>query len=755
MATDPVNRSGNPYSAPRDGNRVPIMLGVSTADGVTALPLEVDPNTGQLQTSGSGGGGGSDVQYTDGNIAPAHPIGTIPVFNNAGTITAVSVANPLPVTAAVTITGVATSANQTNASQKTQLVDGSGNVITSTSNALNVSLTNASVAVTGTFFQATQPVSGTVTANAGTNLNTSLLALESGGNLATVATNTTNIPNVIGTAANAIPSKLIQVGGSDGTNARALKTNTTGQLDIRPLTSSDQVTFANSSLAVTQSTSPWIVAGGGTAGTAASGVVTVQGITSMTPVQVSQATAASLNATVVGTGTFATQATQAGTWNITNISGTVSLPTGAATSANQTNATQKTQIVDGSGNIIASTSNALNVAITSGGGSGGTSSSFGSSFPATGTAIGAKNGLNMVNLAADASSNLLVSLATALPAGSAAIGSITNTSFAVTQGTAANLNATVVGTGTFIVQATLAAETTKVIGVVRTADGTGNLLTSTADALDINIKSGSIANTTFGATQATAANLNATVVGTGTFVVQNNAAIPTGTNTIGSVKITDGTNTATVLATLNALKTDYSSVAGTATSVNNGTTDAGTQRVTISSDSTGQVKLAAGANAVGSISNTGFISTQTDTFATTTAFVITAASLANSTAGVGRQSTLITSNTARSAMINCKITTGTTPTANTLIYVYLIRGDGTINDDNAGASDAALTVINAPLLGTILVPATTSNTAYYGVFDTKPFGSLGKTFGVAIVNSTGAALNSTAGNHVIEYTTIT
>jgi hypothetical protein len=36
----------------------------------------------------------------------------------------------------------------------------------------------------------TQPVSGTVTANAGTNLNTSLLAVESGGKLATIATNT-------------------------------------------------------------------------------------------------------------------------------------------------------------------------------------------------------------------------------------------------------------------------------------------------------------------------------------------------------------------------------------------------------------------------------------------------------------------------------------------------------------------------------------------------------------------------------------
>jgi hypothetical protein len=38
---------------------------------------------------------------------------------------------------------------------------------------------------------------------------------------------------------------------------------------------------------------------------------------------------------VTNAGTFAVQATQAGTWNITNVSGTVSLPTGASTAANQ------------------------------------------------------------------------------------------------------------------------------------------------------------------------------------------------------------------------------------------------------------------------------------------------------------------------------------------------------------------------------------------------------------------------------------
>ncbi len=40
-------------------------------------------------------------------------------------------------------------------------------------------------------------------------------------------------------------------------------------------------------------------------------------------------------------------AAQSGTWNINNVSGTVSLPTGAATSANQTNGNQKVQLVDG------------------------------------------------------------------------------------------------------------------------------------------------------------------------------------------------------------------------------------------------------------------------------------------------------------------------------------------------------------------------------------------------------------------------
>lgn len=51
------------------------------------------------------------------------------------------------------------------------------------------------------------------------------------------------------------------------------------------------------------------------------------------------------------------------------------------------------------------------------------------------------------------------------------------------------------------VASTLTAETTKVIGVTRTADGAGNLLTSTGNAIDINFKTGLALNS--GATSAT------------------------------------------------------------------------------------------------------------------------------------------------------------------------------------------------------------------------------------------------------------
>lgn len=123
----------------------------------------------------------------------------------------------------------------------------------------------------------------------------------------------------------------------------------------------------------------------------------------------------------------------------------------------------------------------------------------------------------------------ILSVSSVLTAGSAIIGKV-------------GIDQTTPGTTNLV---SLTAETTKVIGVVRTSDGVGNLLTTNSTtytakfALDGNLL-GTLgtAFTTAGKVdikgadgdvfvrQATAASLNATVVGTGTFSVQTSAQVP-------------------------------------------------------------------------------------------------------------------------------------------------------------------------------------------------------------------------------------
>jgi len=57
-------------------------------------------------------------------------------------------------------------------------------------------------------------------------------------------------------------------------------------------------------------------------------------------------------------------AIQSGTWNVNNVSGTVSLPTGAASSANQINKSQFTQITDGTDDALITAAGELNVLAT-------------------------------------------------------------------------------------------------------------------------------------------------------------------------------------------------------------------------------------------------------------------------------------------------------------------------------------------------------------------------------------------------------
>ena len=145
-----------------------------------------------------------------------------------------------------------------------------------------------------------------------------------------------------------------------------------------------------------------------------------------------------------------------------------------------------------------------------------------------------------------------------------------------------------------------------------------------------------------------------------------------------------------------------------------------------------------------------------DNFAALGTMTITLASLATSAVGVGRQSTLLTNTSTpnTTAQIHAQITAGTS-TGTALVSLYLIRSDNVgIRDDSAGASDAAWTQLNAPLLGNIVVGAGT-NVQYQSVFDTTSLGHLGPQWGIGVVHNLGNPLNPTAGSHLITVTQIT
>lgn len=113
--------------------------------------------------------------------------------------------------------------------------------------------------------------------------------------------------------------------------------------------------------------------------------------------------------------------------------------------------------------------------------------------------------------------------------------------------------------------------TVPISGTVTVTDGAGSL--------NVIVDSGTIV-----VTQPTAANLNATVVGTGTFVTQS--SITAGSAQIGHLEANQSTNEA--------------QINGVTPLMGNGVSGTGAQRVTLASDSTGQVALAAGTAAIGS-----------------------------------------------------------------------------------------------------------------------------------------------------------
>jgi len=131
-------------------------------------------------------------------------------------------------------------------------------------------------------------------------------------------------------------------------------------------------------------------------------------------------------------------------------------------------------------------------------------------------------------------------------------------------------------------------------------------------------------------------------------------------------------------------------------------------------------------------------------------FTITLAALAS---GSARQSTIVgNANNRGAAVIYLKLESGNAPAAGTIYEVYLIRDDGVTNirTDNAGAADAAITINNAQILGTIVV-TNNANAFFSADFDTAPLGPLGPKWGIAVKNSTDQPMNAVEAGHLKEY----
>lgn len=127
-------------------------------------------------------------------------------------------------------------------------------------------------------------VNASVTTWAGTALGAMANYGTSPGAVAVPGTNAF-ITNTVTVSATNLSTNLAQVNGVTVLTG----TGATGTGSQRMTVAQDVNTIAGSAV--------------GSAGTASAQVISIQGIASMTPVQVSQATAASLNATIVGTGT--------------------------------------------------------------------------------------------------------------------------------------------------------------------------------------------------------------------------------------------------------------------------------------------------------------------------------------------------------------------------------------------------------------------------------------------------------------------
>lgn len=640
------------------GSSLPIS-GASTAVGVAI----VDSSGNQISSFGGG------TQYTTGS-AQATPTGTVAlgwdgtdvkalpldgsgyleVNVKAGSGSGLSVTDEAAFTAGtsafVPAGGTYNSSNATLTSGQqgtvnltadrafhTNLRNSTGTEIGTASTPVQVSLANTATnstavkvdgsgvtqPVSGTFYQATQPVSGTVTANAGTNLNTSLLALETGGNLAAIKTDTDKIPSqgqalaaasmpVVLPAAQittltppaAITNYALETGGNlatlvgdmtngtqtskltDGTNTANVVAGDSGYNGVTTASATKTMTFTTSTSGA-QNLGQWNCEGFSyvevvytsvgvglavagqfcptSGGTYVSSSTFGGNTTSYTPSALGNAVNTIYFSAIHGNYfqlavTALTSGTFAGTVTFRNTPPPYSTLIASSIQNGNWNVGQ-TGIwsVQGQQNFFTGTITTSSSSITSTSQNG-----FGqfALISVHGTYAGVSFGITQSDDGGTTFYNAPIYDATAMQwlAGGTTITPGTNASkmYWVAMTPYANeikVLASAYTSGTANIRITYSLTNQPGSTMSQIMDSAGNARGANVDAsnnLMVNIGAGSIANTSFAATQATAANLNATVVGTGTFAVQ---AAQSGSWTVGttSAAVNVGQKTVSTTAT--------------------------------------------------------------------------------------------------------------------------------------------------------------------------------------------------------------
>jgi hypothetical protein len=161
------------------------------------------------------------------------------------------------------------------------------------------------------------------------------------------------------------------------------------------------------------------------------------------------------------------------------------------------------------------------------------------------------------------------------------------------------------------------------------------------------------------------------------------------------------------------------------------------------------------------------MATATINYSSNTTITCSVASTAsNSTFVAGRESNEIdnTTNKYMDALVQGKVTVGTTPTANTQIGIYVWGADtslATTAIDVLDGTDSAETLTNTGVLysalklgAAITVTAATSDVGYnFAPFSVAALfgGVMPKFWGLYVAHNTGVNLNATGGNHAFSF----